>query len=91
MNLVLAAADSLPQERRHAEPGQKGLLPLGPLVQMMLCWSQRERRWMRRLHQAQRDARGCAEGDALESQSPHHDRRRMLDRVNLGSRTQRSL
>jgi hypothetical protein len=46
-------------------------------------WFPQVRRWMRRLHQARRGARGCAEGDALESQSLHHDRRRMLERVNL--------
>ncbi len=51
--------------------------------QLRKRWSPQERRWMRRLHLARRDARGCAEGDALESQSLHHDRRRMLERVNL--------
>ena len=46
-------------------------------------WSLRGRLGMRRLHLVQRDVRDCAEGDALESQSRSHDRRRMVERVNL--------
>jgi len=86
----LAEAGLPPLALRRAEPDQKESLLQGPLVPMMLCWSPLERRWMRRLHQARRASLGCAEGDAQESQSPQHDRRRMLKRVNLGCWTRRS-
>ena len=64
-------------------PGQMVELPLQEREPMTNWWSPRGRLGMRRLHRAQRDVRDCAEGDALESQSRSHDRRRMVERVNL--------
>ena len=58
-------------------------LPQQEREPMTNWWSLRGRLEMRRLHRVQRDVRDCAEGDALESQSRSHDRRRMVERVNL--------
>ena len=83
MNLASGEEALRPPVQLLEELDQMVQVPQQEREPMTNWWFLRGRLGMRRLHRAQRDVRDCAEGDALESQSRSHDRRRMVERVNL--------